>query len=101
MPMVAPSASRAAMKPKPPEAMRRLIRQVRDALPFRRSPEELCSGGCKPCAPKLLEYLATELDEWDERLDRGEVPTLGEIDRLARSSRKVYEALRKAGMIES
>ena len=88
------------MKPKPPEAMRGLIAQVRAALPFERGAEELCADGCTLCSLKLLEYLAGELDEWESRLDRGEEPSLGDIDKLARSARKVYSALLKGRVIE-
>ncbi|GAB6040040.1 hypothetical protein [Endothiovibrio diazotrophicus] len=87
------------MKPKTPQAMRNLIAQVRSALPLERSVEELCEAGCTVCSPKLLEYLAGELEEWEERLERGEVPTLGDVDRLAKSSRKVYRALAKGGVV--
>ena len=87
------------MKPKTPEAMRRLIAQARAVLPFERSAEELCSDGCTVCSLKLLEYLAAEMEEWESRLDRGETPTLGDLEKLAKSARKIHGALVKGGVI--
>lgn len=88
------------MKPKTPQAMRDLIGQVRAALPFERSADDLCSSGCTVCSLKLLEYLAGELEEWESRLDRGEAPTLGDLDRLGKTARKVHAALVRGGVIE-
>ena len=79
--------------------MRSLIRQVRSALPFDLAPTEVCGDECRGCSIKLLEYLAMELDNWEYRLDEGAVPNFGDLDRLARSSRKIYRALQKNGLI--
>ena len=87
------------VKPRTTEAMRDLIRQVRVALPFDLQPIEVCRDECRGCSIKLLEYLAMELDNWEYRLDQGTVPNFGDLDRLARSSRKIYRALCNNGLI--
>lgn len=48
---------------------------------------------------KLLEYLDTELEFWESELASGETPTLGDIDRLAKSSKKIYKALKKNDLV--
>jgi len=85
-------------KPNPGQAMRLLIDEIRRAIPFETAEAELCDGACSCCAKKLLEWLDSELAGWDQRLRQGEQPTLGDIDRLARSSRKIYRALEKDGL---
>lgn len=87
------------MKPQTPEAMGQLIRQVRQALPFEQSELYLCNGICKGCSLKLLDYLDMELMDWEARLQQGEKPNLGDIQRLAKTSRKVYRVLDKNGLV--
>ncbi len=82
------------MKPDTSSAMRRLIDQVRTEIPFDLPEETICSGDCRGCAKKLLEFLDAELSDWECRLDAGEVPLLGEVQRLGRCCRKVHIALR-------
>lgn len=82
-------------KPEPQVAMRQLIDQVRTAIPFDISEAELCAGSCHGCPKKLIEYLDTELADWSDRLDHNETPLLGDVDRLGKTSRKIYNALQK------
>ncbi|HGG61257.1 MAG TPA: hypothetical protein ENK26_15310 [Gammaproteobacteria bacterium] len=89
------------MKPATPEAMRQLIRQIREAMPFDAPEADLCSGHCHGCSFKLLEYLDIRLEEWEDRLARGEQPTLGDLHRLARTGKKIYRALEKNGLVEA
>ena len=58
-----------------------------------------CTGRCDGCSRKLLDWLEGELDDWQARLAADEQPHLGDIDRLARSSRKVYAALARNGLV--
>ena len=86
------------MKPDTRTAMADLITQVRAAIPFDSAVTELCADSCDGCSVKLLEFLGAELDNWQYRLDQGEIPSLGDLDKLARSSRKIYRVLQKNGV---
>jgi hypothetical protein len=81
------------MKPDVAAAMRLLIGQVREAIPFDSSESQACTGICNDCSLKLLEYLDTELSDWEARLNAGERPGLGDLSRLGRTSRKVYSVV--------
>jgi hypothetical protein len=87
-------------KPDSTTAMRRLIVQVRDAIPFDMPEAQVCSGRCDGCSLKLLEFLGNELDGWEARLDAGERPGFKELSRLAKTSRKVYSVLARNGLVE-
>ncbi len=88
-----------AMKPNPHTAMRILIGQVRDAIPFDMPQAQICTGTCEGCALKLLTYLDTELADWERRLDDGEQPRLGDVSALAKTSRKIYAVLERNGLL--
>lgn len=76
-----------------------LIRQLREAIPLGLSDEEICGDSCEGCSSKLLIYLETELDSWESRLEAGEVPTLGDLDRLAKQGRKIHRVLQQNGIV--
>ncbi len=80
--------------------MRELIAQVREAIPFGLNDAVICGDGCEGCSSKLLIYLETELDAWERRLADGEVPTFGDLDRLAKQGRKIQRVLQRNGLIE-
>jgi hypothetical protein len=80
--------------------MRLLITQVRAAIPFSLSDEQICAESCEGCSIKLLLYLESELDAWERRLHDGVTPTLGDIDRLAKQSRKIHQVLQRNGLID-
>lgn len=88
------------MKPDRTTAMRRLIRQVRFAMPFDLPEANLCSGKCNGCSQKLLDYLDSELEDWECRLKSGETPDFGEIQRIAKTSNKVYKVLEKNELVD-
>ena len=88
------------MKPDTSKAMKDLIKQVRNAVPFDTPQEELCNGPCTGCPKKLMEYLDTQLEEWEADLQAGEEPTLGDIQKLAKTSRKIYGVLEKNNLIK-
>ena len=79
--------------------MRRLIAQIRAAIPFEDPRSRACTGACDACSRKLLDFLEGELDDWERRLAAGESPNLGEVSRLARTSRKVYGVLERNGLV--
>ncbi|MCW8886914.1 MAG: hypothetical protein OQK12_16940 [Motiliproteus sp.] len=87
------------MKATPSKAMTQLIGDVRNAIPFDTPLSRLCDGPCTGCSKKLLEFLDTELEDWELRLRQGDVPTLGDIQRLAKRSRKIYGVLRRNGLV--
>lgn len=93
------SAVGAKLKPRPPQAMEQLICQIKEAIPFGMPEAEICARDCFGCPKKLLEYLDTELEFWESELASGETPTLGDIDRLAKSSKKIYKALKKNDLV--
>jgi hypothetical protein len=88
------------MKPKTPQAMQQLIEEIRAALPFDMPEAYLCDGVCKGCSLKLLDYLDSELDGWEGRLDNGDIPCLADLKQLAKTSQKIYRVLEKNGLIE-
>lgn len=88
-------------KPDSATAMRDLIAQIRARLPFASAEAQICSGDCTGCSRKLLDYLESELDAWELRLDQGETPGLDDLSRLIRTSKKVYRALERNGLLKS
>ncbi|WP_062261959.1 hypothetical protein [Endozoicomonas arenosclerae] len=87
------------MKPNTQTAMQVLIEQVRGAVPFDMPEAEICTGKCVGCPKKLLEFLDQELSDWEGRLEYDELPRLGDITRLAKTSKKVHKALAKNGLV--
>ncbi len=86
-------------RPRPDLAMRQLIEEIRRTIPLDTPLSRLCAGPCSGCPKKLLEYLDRELAEWEARLHQGEVPRLGDLQRLARSSRKIQTVLVRNGLL--
>lgn len=82
-------------------AMQQLIQQVRLAMPFDLPEANLCSGKCNGCSQKLLDYLDTELEDWESRLKSGELPDFGEIQRIAKTSKKIYKVMQRNGLVET
>ncbi len=83
------------MKPNTKTAMENLIKEARAKMPFNLSFDGNCEGRCDECPFKLLEYLDTGLSNWEFRLKRGDVPTLGDVHTLGRECREIYEILQK------
>jgi len=82
------------MKPNTADAMRKLTQDIRHAIPFDEMDEaRVCSGACIGCAKNLLEYLEQEVEYWETQLALGETPSLGDIQKLARSGKKIYKVL--------
>ncbi len=88
------------MKPDTSTAMQNLIDEVRATLPFGASETQLCADSCQGCSLKLLEFLETELDDWERKLQQGVKPNFGDIQRMSKISKKVYMVLKKNGLIE-
>lgn len=87
------------MKPNTSTAMKMLIEQIHDALPFEKPEHEICAGKCVGCPKKMLEYIGSELDHYQCQLDNEESPTLGEISDLARIAKKVHRNMAKNSLV--
>lgn len=87
------------VKPGTDQAMQQLIAEVRTRIPFDDPRAQECPELCQGCTPKLLEYLDSELTSWEHRLDQGERPSLGDLDRLGKTCRKIYSILEKNGLV--
>lgn len=88
------------MKPNTSEAMRMLVSQIRESIPFELTADDICNDECRNCSIKLLEYLSSELDSWEYRLNQNEAPDFRDLSRLARTGMKIHRALHKNGLIK-
>ncbi len=88
------------VKPDTPTAMRNLIEEVRLNIPFNLPEAYVCSDDCNGCSLKLLEFLDMELIEWERRLAAGDKPNFGDLKRMAKMSKKIYQVLVKNGLID-
>lgn len=88
------------MKPDTTEAMQTLIKQIRETIPFDMPVALMCNGPCTGCAKKLLDYLDMELLDKEKSLKGGETPNLGDIDKLAKTAKKIYRSLQKNGLVD-
>ncbi len=87
------------IKPDTRTAMGLLIGQIRESIPFGAPRVQVCTGACDGCSIKLLDYLDTELQDWEYRLADGERPSFGDLSRLARTARKIHDVLVRNGLI--
>ena len=78
--------------------MWQIINAARASIPFTLTEAELCAGICHGCSKKLLNFLELELESWEYRLKQGERPTFGDVQRLAKTSKKIFNALAKSGL---
>jgi hypothetical protein len=88
------------VKPDTATAMVKLIAQIREAMPFDLRSEQICTDSCDGCSMKLLAFLETELDGWERRLQDGERPNFGDLNKLAKTSKKIYRVLQKNGLCD-
>lgn len=87
------------VKPDRPTAMKQLIQQVRAVMPFDLPQANRCSGTCNGCSQKLLDFLSSELQDWEYRLAQGESPDFGDIHRMTKTSRKIYRVMQRNGLV--
>ena len=80
--------------------MQQLIDQVRLTFPFGLPRAQICGDECRGCSIKLLGFLETELDGWEDRLAAGERPGLAELSQLIRVTRKIGRVLHNAGLMD-
>lgn len=87
-------------KPDTTSAMLELVQQIRAHIPFDELDDaRVCSGACIGCAKNLLEYLEQEIIYWESSLARGEITSLGDINKLARSAKKIYKVLQLNNLV--
>ncbi|WP_444928026.1 hypothetical protein ACJJI4_10435 [Microbulbifer sp. TRSA002] len=87
------------VKPNTSTAIRQIIRQARETLPFTMPAAQLCAGPCRGCPKKLLELLDSEIVDWEKKLDDGETPTLGDVSKFSRLCQKIHRAILTNGLI--
>lgn len=80
--------------------MKNLIEEVRSTLPFGADETELCADSCQGCSKKLLEFLETELENWEQKLNQGIKPNFGDIHRMGKTCKKIYMVLKKNNLID-
>lgn len=89
------------MKPRTDVVMSDIIHKIKEAFPFDMGEEELCGETCTHgCALKLLEYMYMEITEWEERLENGEIPSLKDIQKITKTSKKIYKVLEKNNLVD-
>jgi hypothetical protein len=88
------------MKPDRKTAMQQLIDEVRQAFPFAVPEAEICAGKCVGCPKKLLEIVDTELCDWEVKLADGEVPTFGELAKLAKLCKNIHRGLKRNNLVK-
>lgn len=88
------------MKPNTKVAMENLIKEAREKIPFTLSFEGNCEGRCDECPFKLLEFLDIDLLNWEARLKRGDVPSLGDVHTLGRQCKEIYNILQMKGLVK-
>jgi hypothetical protein len=88
-------------KPDTRTAMQNLIDEVRQIIPFDTAETVMCADdtSCHGCSMKLLEYLSMELENWQQRMDDGEIPNFADLAKLGRSSKAVYKTLQKNKLV--
>ncbi|KGJ87913.1 hypothetical protein [Thalassotalea sp. ND16A] len=86
-------------KPDCTSAMLNLIASVRNDFPFNVSEANICGISCIGCPKKLLELVDTELCEWEQKINHGDVPKLGEISRLGKLCKNVRRGLKRNGLV--
>lgn len=89
-----------ARKPRVNIVMLDLISQIRERLPFNNNALSYCNGPCLGCSKKLMEYLESELLHWEVSIENGESPTLGDLNKLAKTAKKIASVLVNNGLLE-
>jgi len=87
------------VKPNTTQAMRNLIAQIKDTLPFDSVDSDFCSDTCSGCSLKLVDFLAVEIDQWEYKLDNNEIPTLNDLNKLAKTAKKIHKVLDKNNLL--
>lgn len=87
------------MKPSTTNAMYDLINQIKNRLLFKAIKSDFCSQSCSGCSLKLVEFLTTEVEQWEYQLAQGGVPNFNDINKLANSAKKIKAVLKRNNLI--
>ena len=87
------------MKPNTVDAMYGLIKEIQSSLPLDKIKANFCSDTCAGCSIKLIDFLADEIEHWQYRLNQGAVPNFNELDKLAKTAKKIHTVLLKNHLI--
>ena len=60
----------------------------------------VCVDSCTGCSMNPLEFLELELEGWERRLDEGELPSFGDLSRLAGTAKKIHKILERNSLVE-
>jgi hypothetical protein len=88
-------------RPRTTEVMRDFLRQARTGLPLGLAADDICTDDCRGCSMKLIEYLESEIENWEYRLQQGDVPDFRDLDRFARSATRIHRVLVRNGLVEA
>ena len=71
-------------KPDRQTAMLNIIKLVRDDFPFYAPESQICGDTCVGCPKKLLELVDTEIIDWQNKIEYGEIPDFAQINSFAK-----------------
>jgi hypothetical protein len=89
------------MKPKTQTVMKSMIREIRNVIPFDAPEAAVCSekNTCQGCSLKLLGYLESELENWEQLLKTGHVPDFKDLQKLEKTAKRIYKTLATNGLV--
>ncbi|MBT3277473.1 hypothetical protein [Candidatus Thioglobus sp.] len=87
------------MKPNTVDAMHGLIQEIQNTLPFDQIKADFCSDTCSGCSIKLIDFLSTETEHWQYRLNQGDIPNFNDLNKLAKMAKKIQAVLLKNGLV--
>ena len=88
------------MKPDTLLAMQNLIKQIKSAIPFDLGKIDACPDNCRGCYVKLIDFLEVEIVDWEYRLENNEAPNFEDLDKLAKTAKKIHRVLINNGVID-
>jgi len=88
------------MKPDTLLAMQNLIKQIKSAIPFDLGKIYACPDNCRGCSVKLIDFLEVEIVDWEYRLENNEAPNFEDLDKLAKTAKKIHRVLINNGVID-
>ncbi len=81
------------MKPNTTNAMHDLIKRIKGTISFNSIGSNFCSAACRGCSIKLVNFLASEIEDWEYRLEQGDIPSFADLDKLAKTAKKIQAVL--------
>jgi hypothetical protein len=87
------------MKPNRKDAMQTMINEINQRFPMGAPDRDICLGICSGCPKKLLQFMEMQLEDWQEALDNGEIPTFKQLQKRATQARKIEAVLIKNELI--